>query len=163
MGDKPEYAGNLLVVCSSCKRIRDDEGGWSEFDPSRRLPHQHISHAICPECGEQRYPQYADRRRYPRAYVQLFVELRPRFDNAEVFVTEGATVNISRSGLLALVRDLGPIVEDCKCTVRFTEADDIVAPNRVSGVVVRSGPRGIDFEVAIDFDSILEALSAPTS
>lgn len=159
LAEGSEYAGKLLVVCSVCKRVCDDDGRWSVFDPSLLGPDQRISHAMCPDCGAEQYPGDAERRRYPRLYVQLFVELRARLDDGRVFVAEGATVNVSRSGMLALVRDLGPIAEDSDCAVRFVEANGSVAPALTSGVVVRSGPRGVDFEVAIDFEKPLEVLS----
>lgn len=42
---------DLLPICSSCKRIRDDEGQWSQVEDYISA-HSHIefSHSICPEC-----------------------------------------------------------------------------------------------------------------
>mgnify|MGYP000966091024 FL=1 len=48
----------LLPICSSCKRIRDDQGYWTQLE-------QYISahsdadftHGICPECIEKLYPE----------------------------------------------------------------------------------------------------------
>ncbi|MGO9612439.1 MAG: PAS domain-containing protein [Dissulfurispiraceae bacterium] len=51
----------LLPICSSCKKIRDDKGYWKQIeayisDHSDAL----FTHAICPECGKQLYPEHYD-------------------------------------------------------------------------------------------------------
>jgi hypothetical protein len=51
----------FLPICSSCKKIRDDKGYWSEVE---RYIGEHseaqFSHGICPDCMRKLYPQYAD-------------------------------------------------------------------------------------------------------
>jgi hypothetical protein len=51
----------FLPICSSCKKIRDDEGYWSEVE---RYIGEHseaeFSHSICPDCMRKLYPEYAD-------------------------------------------------------------------------------------------------------
>jgi hypothetical protein len=51
----------FLPICSSCKKIRDDKGYWSEVE---RYIGQHseaeFSHSICPDCMRKLYPEYAD-------------------------------------------------------------------------------------------------------
>jgi two-component system, response regulator PdtaR len=47
----------LLPICSSCKKIRDENGHWQ---PIEDYIHSHseadFSHGICPECGPKLYP-----------------------------------------------------------------------------------------------------------
>ena len=48
---------DLLPICASCKKIRDDDGYWHQVEIYMR---QHVgvefSHSICPECREKLYP-----------------------------------------------------------------------------------------------------------
>lgn len=52
----------LLPICSSCKKIRNEEGGWNSIEA---YIHKHseakFSHGICPECLKKLYPDFADR------------------------------------------------------------------------------------------------------
>ncbi|MEK6743128.1 MAG: PAS domain S-box protein [Nitrospirota bacterium] len=49
----------MLPICSSCKRIRDDKGGWNQLEV---YIHEHsnaeFSHGICPDCAVKLYPDY---------------------------------------------------------------------------------------------------------
>jgi len=49
----------LLPICSSCKKIRDDQGYWQAIDV---YLHDHaemeFSHGLCPECAHRLYPEY---------------------------------------------------------------------------------------------------------
>jgi hypothetical protein len=49
----------LLPICASCKRIRDDQGYWSQIE---HYLGQHteaeFSHGICPECASRLYPDF---------------------------------------------------------------------------------------------------------
>ncbi len=51
----------ILPICASCKKIRDDEGYWTEVE---RYIGDHseteFSHSICPDCMRKLYPEYAD-------------------------------------------------------------------------------------------------------
>jgi PAS domain S-box-containing protein len=51
----------FLPICASCKKIRDDEGYWSEIE---RYIGEHtdtqFSHGICPDCMRKLYPEYAE-------------------------------------------------------------------------------------------------------
>jgi len=52
----------LLPICSSCKKVRDDKGYWSEVvkyisDRSEAK----FSHSICPECLKDLYPEFAEK------------------------------------------------------------------------------------------------------
>jgi hypothetical protein len=49
----------IIPICTSCKKIRDDEGYWQQVetyitDHSEAL----FSHGICPDCMEKLYPEY---------------------------------------------------------------------------------------------------------
>ena len=44
----------MLRICSSCKRIRDDDGYWSEIEAYlEQHSEAELSHALCPDCLEQ--------------------------------------------------------------------------------------------------------------
>jgi YesN/AraC family two-component response regulator len=53
----------ILPICSHCKKIRDDEGYWSQVETYISL-HSDVlfSHGICPECLELHYPRYAPKK-----------------------------------------------------------------------------------------------------
>jgi len=46
----------LLPICANCKKIRDDEGYWSQLESyfSNHLD-VHFSHGLCEECTEELY------------------------------------------------------------------------------------------------------------
>jgi len=49
----------LLPICSSCKKIRDDRGYWTELE-SYIDAHSEakFSHGICPDCARKLYPDF---------------------------------------------------------------------------------------------------------
>ncbi|MGD9017252.1 MAG: hypothetical protein PVH30_07695 [Desulfobacterales bacterium] len=51
----------LLPICTSCKKIRDDQGYWKQIET---YIHDHsdavFSHSICPECSKTLYPDLFD-------------------------------------------------------------------------------------------------------
>lgn len=49
----------LMPICSSCKKVRDDQGYWDEIE-SYLLDHSDamFSHAICPSCMAKLYPGF---------------------------------------------------------------------------------------------------------
>jgi len=51
----------LLPICASCKKIRDDQGYWSQIET---YIHKHVdtdfSHGICPDCAQKLYPEIYD-------------------------------------------------------------------------------------------------------
>ena len=54
----------LLPICSSCKRIRDDQGYWNQIEAFiRDHSDADFSHSICPECEQKLYPEHYERRR----------------------------------------------------------------------------------------------------
>lgn len=48
----------LLPICASCKKIRDDQGYWTQIES---YLHKHsdaeFSHGICPDCAKKLYPE----------------------------------------------------------------------------------------------------------
>jgi PleD family two-component response regulator len=49
----------LLPICSSCKKIRDDEGYWQQVEVYvRDHSEAEFSHGICPDCIKKLYPEY---------------------------------------------------------------------------------------------------------
>lgn len=48
----------LLPICASCKRIRDDEGGWQQIEEYIATHSEaDFSHGICPQCAHELYPE----------------------------------------------------------------------------------------------------------
>lgn len=51
----------LLPICSSCKKIRDDQGYWQQIEGYiSRHSDALFTHGICPDCAKKLYPQYFD-------------------------------------------------------------------------------------------------------
>lgn len=49
----------LLPICSSCKKVRDDEGYWNQIESYVRTHSEaEFSHGICPDCFKENYPGY---------------------------------------------------------------------------------------------------------
>jgi AmiR/NasT family two-component response regulator len=48
----------LLPICSSCKKIRDDEGYWNQLETYIQ-EHSNVmfSHGLCPDCAKKLYPE----------------------------------------------------------------------------------------------------------
>jgi len=58
--DEIKTLSKLLPMCSSCKKIRDDDGFWKQIDLYiREHTNTEFSHGICPECKEKLYPGFA--------------------------------------------------------------------------------------------------------
>lgn len=49
----------LLPICASCKKIRDDQGYWTQIE-SYLYKHSdaEFSHSICPDCAIKLYPEF---------------------------------------------------------------------------------------------------------
>jgi CHASE3 domain sensor protein len=51
----------LIPICSSCKKIRDDNGYWHQVETYMRTHSEaEFSHSICPDCVRLLYPEMAD-------------------------------------------------------------------------------------------------------
>ena len=49
----------LLPICSSCKKIRDEQGKWNQIETYiRSRSEADFSHGICPECARRLYPDH---------------------------------------------------------------------------------------------------------
>ncbi len=49
----------ILPICSNCKRIRDDQGCWTQVeDYVRDRTEAEFSHGFCPECMKKLYPEF---------------------------------------------------------------------------------------------------------
>jgi len=52
---------NILPMCSSCKKIRDENGRWLPPDVYlKQREHMDVSHGLCPDCGRRLYPDLQD-------------------------------------------------------------------------------------------------------
>lgn len=58
---KVKTLSGMLPICSSCKKIRNDKGYWTQIE-SYVQDHSaaEFSHGICPECIIKLYPDFAD-------------------------------------------------------------------------------------------------------
>lgn len=57
----------LLPICSSCKKIRDDQGYWNQIEVYISHHSQAtFSHSICPECAKKLYPEHYKDKKVPR-------------------------------------------------------------------------------------------------
>jgi len=49
----------IIPICSSCKKIRDDEGYWEQVEVYvRDRSEAEFSHSICPECAKKLYGDF---------------------------------------------------------------------------------------------------------
>jgi hypothetical protein len=56
----------IIPICSSCKKIRDDKGYWSQLEIYLEAhSNMAFTHGICPDCVKKLYPE---------VYKQLFFE-----------------------------------------------------------------------------------------
>ena len=57
--DKVKLLSGFLPICSSCKKIRDDKGAWTQMEAYiTEHTDAEFSHGICSECAEKLYPEY---------------------------------------------------------------------------------------------------------
>jgi hypothetical protein len=59
--DRVKVLRGLLPICSSCKKIRDDQGYWTQLET---YIHQHseadFTHGLCPDCAERLFQGYIE-------------------------------------------------------------------------------------------------------
>jgi hypothetical protein len=49
----------FLPICASCKRIRDDQGYWTQIEGYIKANSEaDFTHGICPECAKKLYPEF---------------------------------------------------------------------------------------------------------
>ena len=51
---------SLLPICSSCKKVRDDQGYWQQIETyiAGHFSSIAFSHGLCPDCTRKLYPEY---------------------------------------------------------------------------------------------------------
>ena len=55
---KIKTLSGLLPICSSCKKIRDDKGYWSQIETYiRDRTEADFTHGLCPVCADELYPE----------------------------------------------------------------------------------------------------------
>jgi len=51
----------MLPICSSCKKIKNDAGYWSQIEVYlKEHSEAEFSHGLCPDCIKKLYPEYQD-------------------------------------------------------------------------------------------------------
>ena len=56
---KVKMLEGIIPICSHCKKIRGDEGYWSQVEEYvSQYSHASFSHSICPECAQKHYPKF---------------------------------------------------------------------------------------------------------
>ena len=49
---------DILPICASCKKIRDDNGYWNQIEAYFTTHSEtEFTHSVCPECQEKLYPK----------------------------------------------------------------------------------------------------------
>jgi PAS domain S-box-containing protein len=57
--DQVKKLNRLLPICSACKKIRDDDGYWSQVeDYISQNSEIEFTHGICPDCMNKLYPGF---------------------------------------------------------------------------------------------------------
>ncbi len=52
----------LVPICSSCKKIRDDQGYWQQVEVYvKEHSNAEFTHGVCPECAEKLYGEYLEK------------------------------------------------------------------------------------------------------
>ncbi|UCG77318.1 MAG: hypothetical protein JSV21_06905 [Nitrospirota bacterium] len=55
--DEVKVLSGMLPICSSCKKIRDDSGYWTQIESYvREHSEAEFSHGLCPDCAKILYP-----------------------------------------------------------------------------------------------------------
>ena len=55
--DRARTLRGLLPICASCKKIRDDNGYWTQVEAYVRAHSEaEFTHSLCPDCTDQLYP-----------------------------------------------------------------------------------------------------------
>ncbi len=56
---KVKVLRGLLPICANCKKIRDDQGYWTELEAYIESHSEaDFTHGICPDCFKQLYPDF---------------------------------------------------------------------------------------------------------
>lgn len=53
----------LLPICASCKKIREDDGCWTQIEGYiRQHSEAKFTHSTCPDCAKRLYPDFYETR-----------------------------------------------------------------------------------------------------
>jgi len=59
---KVKQLSGFLPICASCKKIRNDQGYWTQIEAYiRDHSEAEFSHGICPECMKKLYPEFCNK------------------------------------------------------------------------------------------------------
>ncbi len=47
------FKDDFVLICSSCKRIKDREGYWRDLDGIWKIADTLYTHGLCPRCSEK--------------------------------------------------------------------------------------------------------------
>jgi hypothetical protein len=54
----------LVPICANCKKIRDDQGYWTQVEAYIQERSQaRFSHGICPDCMQKLYPEFIQKKK----------------------------------------------------------------------------------------------------
>ena len=57
--DKVKYMSGLLAICSSCKKILDEDGNWIQLVEYLQMHSEaRFTHDLCPDCAAELYPDF---------------------------------------------------------------------------------------------------------
>ena len=60
-GCAKDHHDDLVSICASCKRIRDERGDWCPVDSYfQRRTNMIFSHGLCSDCSDRLYPGLHD-------------------------------------------------------------------------------------------------------
>lgn len=105
-------------------------------------------------------PDPSNRRAYQRLPAHYLVQLEPEHRASRQDIAglplNGATVNMSRGGMLATIEQ--GILRHGRYRIRFVEASGAIRPEITWGAVRRSRARNRGWEVGIEFDDPLDVV-----
>jgi DNA-binding response OmpR family regulator len=59
---KVKLLSGLIPICASCKKIRDDQGYWTQIEAYlKQHSEADFTHGICPDCMKELYPDLYDK------------------------------------------------------------------------------------------------------
>jgi K+-sensing histidine kinase KdpD len=61
--DEIKILRGFLPICASCKKIRDDNGYWTQIEGYiKEHSEASFTHSVCPECARKLYPDYYNKK-----------------------------------------------------------------------------------------------------
>jgi hypothetical protein len=59
MSSASDAGRQMIAVCSSCHRRREENGGWCRCGEEVSDPGVLLTHGLCPDCLQRLYPEFA--------------------------------------------------------------------------------------------------------